>query len=294
MALGGVSATGGVFGQDTCFSDSDCVRCIWETAPSDGSACDGVYCCGGMITTAARCEANRAAWQRYCPGQFPRDEVCPCVFPTCSGQAVASVTCMGGQCGLWCPQANGAGGSVVLPSGSGGYFGNEGAGGVKGGSGGAAGGSGASRAIVTCTFGGLLDDGQALTTSYTESGITVLATAGGWQARAAFGHPAPSIGFVASAGGTATGQVKVTVAGAPFSFVSVELYSSMTTIPYIFTGLLGSSEVFSASGTVPNTFGNFATVANPNAAALIDTLVIELTDGMSQNPMGLDNLRLIK
>ena len=107
-------------------------------------------------------------------------------------------------------------------------------------------------------------------------------------------HPAPSIGFVASAGGPVTGQVKVTVAGATFSFVSVELWSSMTIIPYIFTGLLGSSEVFSASGTVPNTFGNFSTVANPNAGVLIDTLVIELTDGMSQNPMGLDNIRLIK
>ncbi len=144
---------------------------------------------------------------------------------------------------------------------------------------------------MTCTFGGLLVDEETLS-SYTESGVTVLATAGSWQARTSFGHPAPSILFYVSAGGPATGQVKVTAAGSVFSFVSVDLYSSVTSIPYVFTGLRVSTKVFSVSGTVPNTFGNFATVANPNAADLIDTLVIDLTNGVAQNPMGLDNIRL--
>ena len=45
----------------------------------------------------------------------------------------------------------------------------------------------------------------------------------------------------------------------------VDLHSSLTFIPYVVTGLMGSTKAFSVSGTVPNTFGNFATVANPNA-----------------------------
>ncbi len=83
------------------------------------------------------------------------------------------------------------------------------------------------------------------------------------------------------------------------SFASVDLYSSVTPIPYIFTGLMGSITVFSVTGTVPNTFGAFATVASPDAGDLIDTLVIELTSDLANgpaccdNPMGLDNVRLI-
>ena len=56
---------------------------------------------------------------------------------------------------------------------------------------------------------------------------------------------------------------------------------------------MGSTKMFSVSGTVPGTFGNFATVASANAGDLIDTLVIDLTNGVGQNPMGLDNVRLI-
>jgi len=197
----------------------------------------------------------------------------------------------------------GAGGA----SGSGGYSGNDGVGGVKGadagsggkariggsngGSGGSSGTGGASGRAVTCTFGGLQVDGETLS-SYTESGITILTAAGGWQTRTIFGNPAPSILFFAPAGATASGQVKVTAGGAAFSFTSIDLYSSMASIPYVFTGMMGSTKVFSVSGTVPNTFGNFATVANPNAGDLIDTLVIDLANGVGQNPMGLDNVRL--
>lgn len=313
-AAGGVSAAGGQIGAggavsgaggsgpDTCYSDSDCVRCLWETAPTDSGQCSGSYCCGGMITTKKICEANQAAWTSYCPNQLPTSEDCPCIG--CVGQAIA---CVDGQCLLSCHPFGDAGSDVVVPLGSGGYFGNEGVsgmggaflgmggssstGGSNGGSGGSSRTGGASGGVVTCTFGGLLVDEETLS-SYTESGITVLAAAGGWQARTGFGNPAPSILFFASAGGAATGQVKVTAGGSVFSFVSIDLYSSVTSIPYVFTGLIGSTKVFSVSGTVPNTFGNFATVANPNAGDLIDTLVIELTDGVAQNPMGLDNIRL--
>lgn len=160
--------------------------------------------------------------------------------------------------------------------------------------GGSSGTGGAPGGVVTCTFGGLLVDKETLS-SYTESGITVVATAGGWQARTGYGKPSPFISFVTSAETSSIGQMKVTDGGSAFSFVSVDLYSSVTPIPYVFTGLMGSTTVFSVSGTVPNTFGAFATVANPNAGDLIDTLVIELTNGTAccDNPMGLDNVQLI-
>lgn len=160
--------------------------------------------------------------------------------------------------------------------------------------GGSWGASGAPAGVVTCTFGGLLVDEETLS-SYTESGITVVATAGGWRARTGFGKPAPFISFATSPGVSETGRVKVTAGDLPFSFVSVDLYSSITPIPYVFTGLMGSTKVFSVSGTVPNTFGAFAAIANPNAGDLIDTLVIELTNGAAccENPMGLDNVQLI-
>jgi hypothetical protein len=145
--------------------------------------------------------------------------------------------------------------------------------------------------VVTCTFGELRVD-QETVSSYSESGITVLPTGGGWQARSEFGNPAPSVLFISPAGASVTGQVAVTAGGSSFGFVSADLYASVTPIPYDFIGLLGSTRVFSVTGTVPNTFGAFATVANPNAGDRIDTLVIELTNGSDccENPMGLDNV----
>jgi len=294
IGTGGTSAGAGGSSPDTCYSDSDCVRCIWETTPANSNDCTGSYCCGGMVSTRSRCELNQASWTFYCPNQFPAADVCPCFFPTCSGQAIAALSCVGGECGLRCPPIGGAGGAVLSTGGKPGAGGsNSASGGVsgRGGSGGNSSTGGAFGKVVTCTFSGLTVDAQTLS-SYTESGITVLATAGAWQARTSFGNPAPSILFFASADGAATGQVKVTTGGSAFRFSSVDLYSSTTTIPYVFTGLKGATKVFSVSGTVPNTFGNFASVANPNAGDLIDTLVIELTNGVAQNPMGLDNVRL--
>ena len=102
---GGAQATGGQVGAggavsgaggsspDTCSIDSDCAACIWETAPTDSSHCAHSYCCGGMIVSKKRCEANQAAWSSYCPNQSPKDESCKCVG--CDGQAIG---CVGGQC----------------------------------------------------------------------------------------------------------------------------------------------------------------------------------------------------
>jgi hypothetical protein len=71
---------------------------------------------------------------------------------------------------------------------------------------------------------------------------------------------------------------------------SVDLYASLVPIPYQITGRRNSTTVFTLANTLPNTFGDFATVVNPQASAVIDTLVISLTDGVSA--MGLDNIVL--
>ena len=58
-----------------------------------------------------------------------------------------------------------------------------------------------------------------------------------------------------------------------------------------------SAAVFTLSNTIPNTFGQFRTVTNPNPTAVIDTLSISLTNTMpasccSPNQMGLDTIVL--
>jgi hypothetical protein len=150
--------------------------------------------------------------------------------------------------------------------------------------------------IGPITFGGLTGEGTAVT-SYTESDVTVLVTAGGWKVGANYGNPRPFIRFQAQGGTTVTGEIRVTAGGAAFSFKSVDLYSSTTPIPYAITGRRNSATVFVATGTLPNTFGQFRTVPSPDAAAFIDTLTIALTNAAAPcctNPMGIDNIALAK
>ena len=55
--------------------------------------------------------------------------------------------------------------------------------------------------------------------------------------------------------------------------------------------------VFSTSGTVPNTFGNFVTVSSPYSSATIDLLSITLTNSATpccSNAVGLDNIVLVR
>src|SRR5438128_2915466 len=125
---------------------------------------------------------------------------------------------------------------------------------------------------VTIGFNDLTGNGSAFT-SYTESGFRVSSASGSWTVKTSFGHPAPFISFNRSAGqGTISAEIMVkaegpasAVGGPAFRFGSIDLYSSITTIPYVFTGLRSSNVVFTETGTVPNTFGNFATVLNPRA-----------------------------
>src|ERR1700686_2836623 len=81
-----------------------------------------------------------------------------------------------------------------------------------------------------------------------------------------YGNPAPSIQFSALSGTTVTGEVRVSAGGSVFRFKSFDLYSSTTVIPYTFKGFRNSSTVFTFADTLPQTFGNFRTVANPNAS----------------------------
>jgi Carboxypeptidase regulatory-like domain len=145
-------------------------------------------------------------------------------------------------------------------------------------------------------FDGLTVNGASVTT-YTESGFTVSATSDAWLASTTYGNPAPYIQFLAPGGTTVTGQVRVSAGGAAFSLYSLDFYSSTTPIPYTITGLRNSSTVFTFADTLPNTFGNFRTVANPNAAAVVDALSIVLTNAAAaccSNPMGLDTVVLTR
>ncbi|NMG22085.1 hypothetical protein [Brasilonema bromeliae] len=130
--------------------------------------------------------------------------------------------------------------------------------------------------------------------TYTESGFTTSAVSGPWAVSDSYGKPAPFIQFRKEAGlNPLTATIQITNDDSKFTFGSVDLYSSVTPIPYVITGSLNSTAIFSFEGTVPNTFGNFKTVVNPNSNYLIDSLIISLTNPAvtcCSNPMGLDNI----
>ena len=129
-----------------------------------------------------------------------------------------------------------------------------------------------------------------------ESGYVITPDTEQWVVGTTYGHPAPYILFTRSGPETVSGEIQVIAEGAAFRFSSVDLYSSITPIPYVFQGFLRDKMVFSTAGTVPNTFGNFATVRNPFATEAITTLTIRLDNpapcpvGPCPNPVGLDNI----
>jgi hypothetical protein len=138
--------------------------------------------------------------------------------------------------------------------------------------------------------------GAAFTTS-TACGFTVTATTSNWTVSTNHGRPAPFIQFSTPAGTTGAGEITVTAAGAKFTFQSVDVYSSTTPIPYVITGIANSTTVFSIQNTQGNTFGNFATVVNPQSTTLIDALLIRLSNPAApccSNPMGLDNVKVAR
>ena len=146
-----------------------------------------------------------------------------------------------------------------------------------------------------CPAIGFDDAGAAASpvTTYTRCGFTVTATTPNWAVWTGYGHPAPFIGFMSAAGATTTAEIRVTAAAGTFTFQSVDVYSSTTPIPYVITGFANSATVLDLRGTQPNTYGNFATISNPNTNAQIDALVIHLSNPAApccSNPTGLDNI----
>ena len=148
---------------------------------------------------------------------------------------------------------------------------------------------------LPCSPIGFEDAGSngAAFSAYTRCGLTLAATTPNWSVSTTYGRPAPFILFSSPAGATTIGEILVTAAGAKFKFQSVDLYSSTTKIPYVITGAANGATVFTIQNTQGNTFGNFATVVNPNATTLIDALTIRLSNPSAPccpNPMGLDNI----
>jgi hypothetical protein len=146
-------------------------------------------------------------------------------------------------------------------------------------------------------FGGVATHGSAFST-YAEGEFTVDALSGPWTVNRTFGAPLPFIQFTRGGDASRTGEIRVTAAaGWPFRFISIDLYSSVTPIPYVITGMLDSATVFTLTGTVPNTFGRFATVSAATGHLAIDTLLIRVENpatpgcpACSDNPVGVDNI----
>ena len=156
---------------------------------------------------------------------------------------------------------------------------------------------------VTIGFGGLAGNGARFST-YAESGFTISATGPSsftrdWEVATLFGNPAPFIQFRVSPGAPETsGAIHVSAGDAPFRLASLDVYSSVTPIPYELRGSLNGSPVFTATGTVPNTFGTFRTVSNPYPDLPVDSVIVVLMNpAMSAccgNAMGLDNIVLLR
>jgi len=150
----------------------------------------------------------------------------------------------------------------------------------------------ASAAVISFTG---LQTPAAFTGPYVESGFSVLPTANDWIVWTGYGNPAPAIVFInPDTAFETSAQIEVTAGGGLFTFESVDLYSSISPIPFVFVGLLNSTVVLTQGGALPNTFGNFRTVS-VNSTQPIDTLLITVGNPSTApfptvNPAGLDNV----
>ena len=135
-----------------------------------------------------------------------------------------------------------------------------------------------------------LDGGSGTLTSYTEAGFVVTPTAQTWVFIAIGGR---SLAFGASGTVSVDGEVRITAAGgARFQFQSVDVFSIFTPVPYVFTGMLGSTTVFTVAGRLGG-LGRFATIASGQSGVPIDTLLISLTNmspSANGNVVGFDNV----
>ena len=141
---------------------------------------------------------------------------------------------------------------------------------------------------TTIGFDGLLGGDWSLFTGHAESGFEVAPVSGAWLVGQSYGRPAPFLLFTDPTGlGMTMATLAVTSGGGTFTFDATDLYSSVTPISYAFRGTLSGQAVFATSGTVPNTFGNFAAVPNAGAGAVIDTLEVTLSTVLIPFPINL-------
>lgn len=147
--------------------------------------------------------------------------------------------------------------------------------------------------VVTITFDGLAGKNGAAVTDYEESGFVVTATRPAWEVMGNYGNPKPAIIFKRpTTDPDLEGEVRITSREGPFTFSSVDIYSSVTRIPYVISGERKSIVGFTLSDTIPNTFGHFKTVSS-GERLLIDTLVIRVTNPATPccaNPVGIDSV----
>jgi hypothetical protein len=136
-----------------------------------------------------------------------------------------------------------------------------------------------------------LGNGAAFKT-YKAHGFTVRRVKPGWTVDGDFGNPAPEIEFVVPANTIVGKAVTVTEAGKEFSLDSIDIYSSVAAVNWEFVGSLKGQTLYKDKGQIPNPMGGFATVSNPDASALVDSVEITLTSVQSavENPIGLDNI----
>jgi hypothetical protein len=148
-------------------------------------------------------------------------------------------------------------------------------------------------ATFSITFADLFVHEQPVSV-YNEQGFNVSEISAAWTARTSYGNPAPYLGFDTVPGVTTTGEIRITSGGSPFLLNSVDLYSSVTPIPYVIEGFLSEEPMFTVVNTLGNTFGNFVRVANPRATVPVDVLVIRLSNPATccRNPMGIDNVAI--
>lgn len=131
---------------------------------------------------------------------------------------------------------------------------------------------------------------------YTEDGFMVFPAGGEpWVQNVVYGKPAPSVIFhrPREAPELFAGMFVRAEDSSDFTFAAVDLYSSVTPIPFRFVGYDENVPVFDVYGTMPNTFGQFLTALNPNVDVLIDLLYIELVNpfvALGGNPVGFDNV----
>lgn len=92
FGTGGLAATGGNSAANTaaCNSTSDCTNCMYKSAPTSSSDC---YCapCAATPMNVDTCNANEAAYDKFCLVQARTCVAIPCVAP-------ASLMCDNGTC----------------------------------------------------------------------------------------------------------------------------------------------------------------------------------------------------